>query len=287
MQYTEKELAALVATVEKEFNAELAKAEADIGAAASTVETATPATEEKLAKAEKEEKAPKEESSEEKAPKKAPAGHEDKADEAAGEEPEAGHAKESDPAHAEDQAAEEHKEEHNDAKEDHCDYDDEDMEEMHKMYSSMSKAECKAHHDACRKALDGHGMQKCGEMSMEKSEVIEVKVDEKKPEEVTLLKSEVEAEKAKNAELKKSFDLVSDILTKLVKKSVPQGKAITSLDTIAKSEVAKEEKTLTKSEITAILKKKDYSTLTKSDRDAINAFYLGNGNVNSINHLLR
>jgi len=283
--YTDKELTALVESVEKEFNAELAKAEADLGSVSASSQETTPAVETKLEKAEKEE-APKAMSSEEKKPKER-SDKEDKADEAAEHEPEAGHAKEQDPAHAEDQASEEAKEEHNDAKEDHCDYDDEDMEEMHKMYSSMSKSECKAHHDACRKAMDHH-MEKCGEMSMEKSEVIEIKPEQTKPtEEVSLLKSEIEAAKAKNEELKKSFDMVSEILTKLVKKNVPQGKAITSLETIAKSEVSAEEKTFTKSEVTAILNKKDYSKFSKAERDAINDFYVGNGNINSINHLLR
>lgn len=283
--YTDKELTALVESVEKEFNAELAKAEADLGSVSASSQETTPAVETKLEKAEKEE-APKAMSSEEKKPKER-SDKEDKADEAAEHEPEAGHAKEQDPAHAEDQASEEAKEEHNDAKEDHCDYDDEDMAEMHKMYSSMSKAECKAHHDACRKAMDHHSMEKCGDMSMEKSEIIEVKPEQTKPvEEISLLKSEVEAEKAKNAELKKSFDMVSEILTKLVKKNVPQGKAITSIETISKSEVS-EEKPLTKTEVTAILNKKDYSKFSKAERDAINDFYVGNGNINSINHLLR
>jgi len=279
MQYTEKELAALIKTVETEFNAELKKTEADMASASSASQEPV-ATEDKLEKAEKEKDATKEESSEEKAPEKAPAGHEDKADEAAEEEPEAGHAKEHDPAHKEDQEAEEAKEEHNP---EHHDYDEEDLAEMHKMYHSMSKGELKAHHDACRSALD-----KCGDMAMmEKSEVIEVKTEETKPAaEVTLLKSEIEAEKAKNAELKKSFDLVSEILTKLVKKSVPQGKAITTLDSIAKSEPSTE-KALTKSEITEILKKKDPGSMSKADRDAITSYYMNDGNINSINHLLR
>ena len=155
----------------------------------------------------------------------------------------------------------------------------------------MSKGECKAHHDACRKALDTHGLEKCGEMSMGKSESdkpVQVKIElPQNDKEVALLKSEVEAEKAKSADLKKNFDMVSEILTKLVKKTVPQGKAITSLETIAKSE-STEDKTLTKTEVTAILNKKaSEPSLKKSDRDLINAYYMENANINSISHLLK
>jgi len=39
--------------------------------------------------------------------------------------------------------------------EEQCDYDNEDMEHMHKMYMSMNKAELKVHHDAIRQAMDG------------------------------------------------------------------------------------------------------------------------------------
>jgi hypothetical protein len=53
--------------------------------------------------------------------------------------------------------------------------------------------------------------------------------------EVELLKSELETQK-------KNFEAVQEFLTKLVKKTAPQGKAITSLDVIAKSEASNEEK---------------------------------------------
>ena len=82
---------------------------------------------------------------------------------------------------------------------------------------------------------------------------------------------------------------MQEFLTKLVKKTAPQGKAITSLDVIAKSETHVEEKTLSKGEIHEVLKAKSAdASLKKSDRDAINAFYLtGQVNVNSISHLLK
>ncbi len=109
-------------------------------------------------------------------------------------------------------------------------------------------------------------------MQMEKSENTEVE----------LLKSELETQK-------KNFEAVQEFLTKLVKKTAPQGKAITSLDVIAKSEASVEEKAPTKGEIHEVLKAKSAEpTLKKSDRDAINAFYLtGQVNVNSISHLLK
>jgi predicted DsbA family dithiol-disulfide isomerase len=109
-------------------------------------------------------------------------------------------------------------------------------------------------------------------MQMEKSENTEVE----------LLKSELAAERAEKAAIK-------EFLTALAKKTAPQGKAITSLDVIAKSEASVEEKPLTKSEIHEVLKAKSAdASLKKSDRDAINAFYLtGQVNVNSISHLLK
>ena len=60
------------------------------------------------------------------------------------------------------------------------------------------------------------------------------------------------------------------------------------MEQIAKSEDFKEEKELSKNEISVILSKKVSSpSLTKSDRDAINAFYLNGANINTISHLLK
>ena len=99
---------------------------------------------------------------------------------------------------------------------------------------------------------------------------------------------EVDLLKAENESLKKNFEAVQEFLTALVRKTAPQGKAITSLDVIAKSESVHEEKPLTKSEIDKILKAKNPASLEKSDRDAVNAYYLtGQVNVNSISHLLK
>lgn len=290
MQYTEKELKELIKAVETEFTSHLAKAEV----------SAQPAP---LAKAEdesKEDKAPekeseapaKEESKEEKAPEaegkeEAPAA-EAKEGEAPEKEEAPAEAKEAAPAPAADEAS---------------GYDAEDIAQMDAMYMSMSKAELLAHHDSCVRALDAIGAEhthaapaapaaeaaapaapaaeidKCGDMSMQKSEA--------NPE-LELAKSEAAANKAKVEELQKSLDTVSEFLTKLVKK-VPQGKAITSMEQIAKSETAAgEEKQLSKSEITSILSKKAADpTLSKSDREAINAYYLNQSNINTISHLLK
>lgn len=116
-------------------------------------------------------------------------------------------------------------------------------------------------------------------MQMEKSENPEVE----------LLKSELAAEQAAKEDLKKNFEAVQEFLTKLVKKTAPQGKAITSLDVVAKSEAPKEDKSLTKGQIHEILKAKTAEpSLKKSDRDAINSYYLNNQvSVDSISHLLK
>lgn len=106
--------------------------------------------------------------------------------------------------------------------------------------------------------------------------------------EFELLKSELEAEKANSAELKKSFDKATELLTSVVKKmTVPQGKAITSMDVIEKSESTHGITELSKSEVTQLLMKKDQTKLTKSDRDAINSYYLDKSDVNTISHLLK
>jgi len=113
---------------------------------------------------------------------------------------------------------------------------------------------------------------------------------EKSESEVALLKSEVEAQKVKAEGLQKSLDAVSAFLTKLVEKKVaPAGKAITSLEVIAKSEGGNDEgKTFTKSEIDATLSKRTLDPkLEKSDRDLINAYYLSGASINSISHLLK
>lgn len=321
MRYTEKDVAKLVADVEKAFTAHLAKAE-----------------EMSLAKSEDGEKGPEDK-------------HEDKPEHDEKHEHEA---KEEHHEHEEHAPEGEKHEEH----EGH-DYDEEDMAHMEKMYRSMSKGELAAHHGCIQKCMGGGGMSKAeiescepgktpgakspaskadgmqmnkadgcgGEMSasnpkgspgakspasteqdsvskeMAKTETGKVESCEpgktpgakspaSKAEGMQMEKSEkTEAEllKSENETLKKNFEAVQDFLTKLVKKTAPQGKAITSLDVVAKSEMLSKDESLSKEQIHKILdeKSKDPS-LKKSDRDVMNSYYLtGQVNVNSISHLLK
>ncbi len=345
MYYTETELAKLIESVEKEFRTDLAKAEAGVEPL-NKAEDAPPKKEAKPEEKpeEKEHEAPKEEAKE-----AVPAPEEGK--EAAPAEGEAAPAPE---AHQEG-AGQGH------------DYDDEDLEHMHKMYMSMSPGEQRAHHDALRKCMDASmgkqaapGAEKAPAAPMDKSEAArrnggkeeeaapgkvpgaksedskangdrldslkkveagkDLNNDPKnggiegqapanakgpkseasytpnkelydmgKSEDFDLLKSEVEAQKNKAETLQKTLDSVTEFLTKFVQKtSAPQGKAVTSYDVIAKSEGVNETQPMTKSEILGILSKKASDpSLAKSDRDAINEFYLNNASVNSISHLLK
>lgn len=284
MQYTETQLNKLIEDVEKEFTTHLAKAEEDQKDLTVKPESEV-ASVETLAKAE-EEKKPEEKKDEAKEEQK-PEAKDAKPAEAEGEKKPEAEAKPAEEAKPEDAPA------HGDAGHD---YDADDMAHLKKMYMSMSKSELLAHHDMAVEALDE--MAK-GDISQEKPAMtkseeikpIEIKTEESKPnQEVELLKSELSASNAKFEELKKNFDAVAAFLTKLVeKKTAPAAKAITSLDVIAKSEGAGEEdKTLTKSEIDSALNKKSSDpSLKKSDRDAINAYYLSGASINSISHLLK
>jgi hypothetical protein len=299
IMYDEQQLSSLMADVEKEFSKHLAKAEKSFGLAKSEF---PPKKDE--SKKEDEKKASSESSGEEKKPMET-------------EKPEDKGVKDQD-QQSEDKPGENDQEQPGmaakdgaaPADEDHG-YDDEDMGHMHSMYSSMSKPELKAHHDAVRKCLEGMGMAKC-EDGMAKAEMEDCAKDaegyrpnggpkdgqsEKEGKgpastgaqaleksepsmEISMLKSELEAAKAETA-------AVAAFLKKFVEKTAPAGKAITSLDIIAKTESGQNEKPLTKSEIDAKLlaKAKDVS-LTKSDRDAINSYYFSK-NVESVRHLLK
>jgi hypothetical protein len=287
MQYTTEELAKLIKQVEDEFAAHLTKAEAEQADVLAKSEKVTAPTQE-AAKEQPLEKA--EEKEEKKEEPKAEAKEESKEapKEETKEAPKDEHEEESKEAPKEE--AKEHAEEHKPEHEDDHGYDDEDMEHMHKMYQSMSKGELKAHHGAISKAYEHHGLAKCGDISMAKSETIEIKAEDIKPNpELELLKSEVKSQKAENEELKKTLEAVKGVVSLLAKKTAPQGKAITGLDVIEKSESIQEEKPLSKSEITSILAKKAAEpTLSKADREAINAYYFnGAVSTNTINHLLK
>lgn len=317
MDYTTEQLNGLIAEVEKEFKVHLAKAEESFVLAKS---------EDMPKKYESKEKDEKKAADESKGESKKPMEKEKPEDKGVKDQhqQDMSEDKKGEPMKSKEGREEEDKKEnakpsedpHGEAQ-DHG-YDDEDMEHMHSMYSSMSKGELKAHHDCIRKCMgsmdSGMGMAK-GEMedgakdaegyrpnggpkdgkaetegkgpassdaqAMTKSEK-NVSIDE-----ISLLKSELESVKTKSAEEKKSLEAaLQTFLTKFVDKVVPAGKAITSLDIIAKTEGGNSQKPLTKNEIDAKLlaKSKDNST-SKSDRDAINSYYFSK-NVESIRHLL-
>lgn len=281
MQYTELELQKLIKDVEKEFTTHLSKAEEELKSSFSqSDDEVTAQTETLLVKAEEKPAEEKGKKPEFKADKKVEAKEEPKEEQK--EVPKADHVEEAPHDESKEQVAPKVD------GEEYCDYDDEDLEHMHKMYMSMSKTERKAHHDAIMQIAKGEMGAEMNKSEDTSVKTIEVKAEEIKPNpEVALLKSEVEAHKAKSEELKKNLDAVQEFLTKLVKQA-PQGKAITSMEQIAKSEDFKEEKELSKNEISVILSKKVSSpSLTKSDRDAINAFYLNGANINTISHLLK
>jgi hypothetical protein len=264
MQYTETELSDLIKSVEAEFSAHLSlKKSEDF-----------PPKKEKPEDEEGEKEKSHEEPKEEAAPEK----EEGEKSEGEGE-------KHAEHEEGEKPEGEKHEEGHD---EDAHDYDDEDMAQMHEMYSSMKKGELKAHHDCIKKCLDAHKEGPAMEKS-EKAAAIEIPAVNN--EEIALLKSEVKAEKAKADELKKSLDMVTELLTKMVGKTAPKAKAVTELQVINKSEEVKanDVKSLSKKEVTEKLNKAaSRPDLAKSDRDAINAFYLSsNPNIESISHLLK
>jgi len=293
--FTEQELSKLIQDVEKEFSTYLAKSEET-----TLVKSEAPDGKKKdKKKDEKPEAKETEEASE-------PNDHEAPPQE--GEQDEAAEGEHDEAAEGEhDEAAEAHGEEAAEAPPvadegaEHG-YDEEDMAHMEAMYKSMSRAELIAHHDCIKRALDEKGAEKCGDMSgevpgqnapMAKSEETAVEV---KPEvlvasaETELLKSELTAKDGQIAELKKSVEVMTTFINKLFeKKSAPQGKAITQLEQIQKSETPVADKTFTKAEIAKILTEKASDpNLKKADRVAINEFYAsGQININGISHLLK
>jgi len=317
MEYTEEQLKNLIGEVEKEFTAHLSKAEESFKLAKSEFPPKKEEPKKDEPKEKDEAKASSESGGESKKPmeeeKPGDKGVKDQDQQKAGEAP---LPKEGEPGEpqAGDKLADGQDEGHG--------YDDEDMNHMHAMYSSMSKPELKAHHDSVRRAMDSMGLAKCedgitksetgdaakdaegyrpnggpkdGEaakaktpassdaQALEKSEkdvVVEVAKDE-----VKLLKSELEAAKAESEKGKKEMEAVKAFLTKFVEKTVPAGKAITSLDIIAKTENSEKEKPLSKSEIDAKLLAKSKTNISKADRDAINSYYFSK-NIEQVRHLL-
>lgn len=188
------------------------------------------------------------------------------------------------------------------------DYDEEDIQEMNQMYSSMTKAEAEAHFESLKKVLSKETQTDAQEAKAEtataKEEVVsksEVKAEDEKPQQdeddKKLLKSEIENLKADKEKLEKSLKDLTAALAKFVKgTSAPKQKAITRIEYVAKSEEEKpttEEKQedvskLDKAEISKRLSAKIRSgKLEKAEREKINEFYqTGSKNIESIRHLL-
>lgn len=181
------------------------------------------------------------------------------------------------------------------------DYDEEDVEELQKCYSSMSKAEMELHKNILEKCY----MAKCGEMKVVKSEDAEALKNAE--ETASLLKSELELAKANfkkaskeaadaKAEvetLKKSINDLTVVLNDFLSKKGPVRKAITSIEIVKKNESestggVEPEKNLSKAEIVAKLNKKASDpSLSKSDREAIDKYFMVEGTkLDTIRHLL-
>lgn len=157
---------------------------------------------------------------------------------------------------------------------------EESFETIEELYDSMNKSEKEAHYAACKKSLFGEE-----ESSETEEPVVEAK-------EEVMAKSESDKLKEENEELKKSYNQLNELVSKMFSvKKAPAQKAITGTDYIAKSEEVEGEEAIdlskmSKGEITEKLKTVDQSNLTKSDRNAINDFYLKNGSVDKIKHLI-
>lgn len=210
------------------------------------------------------------------------------------------------------------KNEKNQVVEDSVEADSEEFETIDDLYASMTKNEIEAHYSSIKKVLmtksedeseeeekeeskeheekekkkdkeheEKEEMEKCGEMSTKKSEEDE---DCEKSESPKMSKSEktlIEENKA----LKKNLESLNELVSKLFSsKKAPSQKAITATNFIAKSEEFETEGVnvveMSKNEVTAKLKALDFQSLSKSDRDAINNFYLKNESVEKIKHLI-
>jgi S-DNA-T family DNA segregation ATPase FtsK/SpoIIIE len=160
--------------------------------------------------------------------------------------------------------------------------EEDDYETIDDLYASMTKSEQEAHYAAVKKSL--FGMEEEKEEEIEAEEIEEIQKSEDN--------TEVEMLKSENEDLKKSYEELKSVVDQLLNvKKAPAQKAVTNVNYIAKSEETENEEIdfseMSKSEITAKLKSIDYSELKKSDREAINNYYLDNGSVDSIKHLIR
>lgn len=202
---------------------------------------------------------------------------------------------------------------------------EEDYETIEELYASMEKGEMEAHYNAMKEVMfgkseeemakakkrdhaEGDPAEKEWENKASQTEGYEdlsphgkkqkaKEMQAKAAKEAGFGKSEdnveVEMLKSENEELKKSYEELNTLVEQLMnstKKAAPAGKAITSSNYIAKSEETEQEEvdlsSLSKNEISSKLKSLDYSKLEKSDRKAINEYYLENGSVDKIKHLI-
>lgn len=184
-------------------------------------------------------------------------------------------------------------------KEQGFDYDEEDIKEMNEMYSSMTKAEAKAHFESLKKVISPESKEtevEAKEEVVAKSEVKDEK-PEQKEEETALLKSEIETLKSDKEKLEKSLKDMVAALAKYVKgSSAPKQKAITRIEYVAKSEEEKPQKDEKKEDVSKLDNKEISKRLTaqirsgkleKAEREKINEFYqTGSKNIESIRHLL-
>lgn len=158
----------------------------------------------------------------------------------------------------------------------------EDYETIDDLYASMSKNEIEAHYESVKRVMFGEAEEE----SMVKSES-----EEEETEEIQMVKSENSNLKEENEELKKSLENIENLINKMFNtKKAPSQKAITATNYIAKSEEEDNQvdfSKMTKGEITSKLKSIDYSSLEKSDREAINEYCLNNGSVEKIKHLIK
>lgn len=202
-------------------------------------------------------------------------------------------------------------------------YDDiEDYETIDELYASMEKNEIEAHYESLKRVMldkfeelekndkrdhaegdssldEFHAKAKKDSDYDELSEhgkTQRAKKYQKEASQAKFGKSEENAEnemlKSENEELKKSYEELKNMVDQLFNvKKAPAQKAVTNVNYIAKSEESNSEEIdfseMSKNEITAKLKTIDYSGLKKSDREAINNYYLDNGSVDSIKHLIR
>jgi hypothetical protein len=318
MLYTEDQLKSLIADVEKEFTTQFTKAENSIKLAKSEDEK-DKSKEKDEEKASKESKGESDKKMEEEKPEDKGIKDQHQQDTSKEDKGEKLESKEERMKEDKEENSKPSDDAHGNA-EDHG-YDDEDMAHMHSMYSSMKKSELKAHHDCIRKCMDGMGLEKC-EDGMAKAETSDAAKDAQgyRPnggpkdgkaesesntpacsdeqaldksekniviEEVSLLKSELEATRAESKKNKENLDAVAEFLKKFVEKTAPAAKAITSLDVIAKTENGSEEKPLQKSEIDAkLLSKAKDRSLSQSDRNAINSYYFSK-DIKKVSHLLK